>query len=433
MSKAKAWTKEEEQYLVSNYEFGNMDVILAKLNRTASSISNRAGKLRLARDLSSRKTKGKSWTNCEIQFLKDNYASDKLNMLSKKFGIGKKLVLRKASKLGLKVDRSNASYNRLWTKDEERYLADNYTFGNIDAIADHLDRTRKAITERAKLLKLARDPETARKSGCKYTINDQFFFKWSEDMAYAFGMICADGNLSKSGNDVSICLHRDDEYLLYDISKVIGSDRPIKQSKHCKMSVLNICSKPIYEDLTKLGLGPCKSKTLSIPYVPDEFIPDFIRGVMDGDGSVDAKRKKMKIVSASKDFIYQLHDMFNKIDVYSAVRNDPYVWNGIKTDFYNLTVRRRKDVKAIYHKMYDNANLHMIRKKEAFLDMGIEADDFAVKCKSRMRSIVASSATGDMMEFGSLKAAKQVGYPRVSMALKDGKVYKGFTWQYASQ
>jgi hypothetical protein len=49
---------------------------------------------------------------------------------------------------------------------------------------------------------------------------------------------------------------------------------------------LVICRKEMYDDLLRLGGTERKSLTLIWPTVPEEFLAEFVRGYVDGDGSL---------------------------------------------------------------------------------------------------------------------------------------------------
>ncbi len=63
---------------------------------------------------------------------------------------------------------------------------------------------------------------------------------------------------------------------------------------------LRIGSHRLYDSLVSLGLYPRKSLTVQFPKIPEEFLRDFIRGYLDGDGCVflEAARgiRKKKII-----------------------------------------------------------------------------------------------------------------------------------------
>lgn len=382
-----------------------------------------------------RQGRGFEWSKEEIDDLTKMYRSTKMKDLAIYFGRSKTSVGRKALKLGLKRDPMVRDYNRIWTQKEEEYLKIHYEFGNLEKIAKKLNRTRKAVVERAKLLKLIRDKEVIRKQHQKHSINENFFSEWSNNMAYILGLFCADGNMGKNCNRISICLHKDDEYLVHKILKYMGSTHRVFICKNT--ANLSIDNLHLYNGLIKLGITPNKSKTLRSINVPKEFIPHFVRGVMDGDGSVDTKNKRMKISSASKDFANGLSDMLDKINIKHKVYNEPYMYNDTKVSFYSIRILRRKDIKKLYDMMYKYQRLYMIRKKEAFQKMGVKDKDFAIKYRNIMKPIVGKNIyTGEKIKFDSIKEACENGFCKQNLhrSLKGiASHHKNYTWRYVQK
>ena len=203
--------------------------------------------------------RGFVWVKKEEDDLIRSYNTTKMKDLVVYFERSKTAIRRKALKMGLKRNQTLRDYHRGWTEKEEEHLRQNYEFGNLEKIAKKHKRTRKAITERAKLLKLKRDPEIVRKQSCKYRINDLFFNSWGDNMAYVLGLFCADGNMSKSSNNINICLHKNDAYLIKKIYNIMGSTHRVYYDKN----VAKFCvdNKHLYNDLLKLGITPNKSNT----------------------------------------------------------------------------------------------------------------------------------------------------------------------------
>ena len=378
--------------------------------------------------------RGFIWTKEDEQYLKDNYSTQNKKDLIKFYNKSWNAITRKASNLGLKRDIKAREYNRGWSEEETRYLIDNYEFGDIAIIAKKLNRTKKAITERAKLLKITRDPETTRKLSQKYKVNEDFFKNWSDDMAYVLGIICADGNISKvnHGNRVSVVLHIDDEYLIKEIYNSMESNHKTYYSKNT--AILSIDNKHIYNDLLNLGIIPNKSKTLGHIKVPKTYKAAFIRGVLDGDGSVDSKNKRAKIVTASKEFADCLSKTLYDIDIDHKIYNNAYSHNNKLTDFYVIRIIRRQAVKKLYELTYKDAKLFLKRKKKSFEKMGIKSDNFSIK--NHMRFVAVKGVhikTGKTIKFNSLKEASKNGFARThiySVTKGRYKQYKGYTWEY---
>lgn len=370
------------------------------------------------------------WTKEEEQKLIEIFNKYDWDDLISIFNRPKTAILKKTSKLGLKRDLRLQKYNRIWIEQETKYLIEHYATGNISDIAKILNRSKKAICERAKILKLKRQIIYR-----KHKINEDFFAEWSNDMAYVLGLICADGCLSSSQYSISIYLHKNDSYLLEKISKSMKSTYKVHFKKN--MSTLTIHSKKMYNDLLELNLTSAKSLTLECPEIPQEFIPKFILGVLDGDGSIDVSRRRAKISTASDRFAQKLCLLLEKINIVHKIYNEPYVWRGNKRDFFNIRILRDNDLRRLYNAMYDNTTLFMKRKKKAFIEMGILEKDFGIRNKSIMRPLIATNIkTGKKIKFGSVKEAVESGFTRPHIYdVLHGRYthHKGYTWKYATK
>lgn len=110
---------------------------------------------------------------------------------------------------------------------------------------------------------------------------------WSPDVAYAVGVIATDGNLSKDGRHLSVTSK--DKELLETLRKCLWLSNAITLT-------VNGAGQPYFrlqwgnrrfiEGLHMLGLTPAKSLTLGALAIPDAYFADFLRGCIDGDGSI---------------------------------------------------------------------------------------------------------------------------------------------------
>lgn len=137
-------------------------------------------------------------------------------------------------------------------------------------------------------------------------VNEEFFSKWSPEMAYVLGVICTDGNLSmphirdgryknNAGTNIKrLNLSQKEPELLEKVLKLMDCNARLVFSPKMQYGEVisgekyffNIHNDRIFADLLSLGLTPNKSRTLKFPPVPDEHLRHFIRGCWDGDGSV---------------------------------------------------------------------------------------------------------------------------------------------------
>ncbi|MFA7219502.1 MAG: hypothetical protein WC119_03290 [Synergistaceae bacterium] len=132
--------------------------------------------------------------------------------------------------------------------------------------------------------------KTGNKSGgrLKYHVNHDFFKVWSHDMAYVLGFWFADGHIYCPNKTFILDQHDKDKPLIEKIAGIMGSDRPVQvvSQKVSKMARMVVVSSTIVEDIIKLGGKENKSLDILFPVIPKKYLPDFVRGYFDGDGSI---------------------------------------------------------------------------------------------------------------------------------------------------
>ena len=117
--------------------------------------------------------------------------------------------------------------------------------------------------------------------------------EWSDTMAYVVGLLATDGCLSSDRRHV-ILTSRDRELvetflacLGRPIRYSVGRTRRGKRAYYAQFSDV-----AFYDWLLARGLTPRKSLTLGAIDVPDAYLIQLARGLLDGDGSVCVFRNK---------------------------------------------------------------------------------------------------------------------------------------------
>lgn len=154
----------------------------------------------------------------------------------------------------------------------------------------------------------------------KYTYNVDVFLKENDISYYLLGAFMTDGHIrinKKRTNTKYASICSSDLDWLSKIKDLICPELKIKfdkQSDSC--GAIYIHSKQIVDWLISKGCHPKKSLNLQFPNIPEIYLPDFIRGCIDGDGTVYYGKNKRGydfyyccLVSASKNFIYD----FNRV------------------------------------------------------------------------------------------------------------------------
>lgn len=141
--KYKYWTQQEIDFLKENYGRIPAKEIAERLNKTYSSITSKANKLRICFN--------DDYTDKEIEILKKYYNKISLSLLVKKLkGRTKKSIKDKASKLKI----TKRKIMKKWTEDEIDFLKKNYGKKLAKDIGKRINRNPKSIRDKAHLLKL---------------------------------------------------------------------------------------------------------------------------------------------------------------------------------------------------------------------------------------------------------------------------------------
>lgn len=114
-------------------------------------------------------------------------------------------------------------------------------------------------------------------------------FKWSSELAYTVGLIATDGSLSKDGRHITF--KSVDLELLETFKRTLGITNKISENKEVRKNrkkayVIQMGSIQFYRWLLRIGLFPAKTYTLGIIAIPQKYFRDFLRGHLDGDGSI---------------------------------------------------------------------------------------------------------------------------------------------------
>lgn len=199
----------------------------------------------------------------------------------------------------------------------------------------------------------------------EYNVNPFVFQRINnEESAYWLGFIYADGCMCDESR-IQMILKGSDYHHLEKMKIFLNWNgsirRGIRENKYDICKLVFRC-KPMFEDLLALGCHPNKSKDLIFPtkeQVPDEFLFHFIRGYVDGDGSL-GKLKRGNIW-------YPRFSLCGTYDFIDGMLN--------RTGWKRNKIQVRKDGLAIIewqgkygkefaHQLYDDANIYLDRKYE---------------------------------------------------------------------
>ena len=200
-------------------------------------------------------------------------------------------------------------------------------------------------------------------------LNTGFFSTWSREMGYVLGVLYTDGCLhisrfasaSRVRRVPMLSVAQKEPELLNKVLALMDCDAKLRYRPRHKYGAatagavyyFSLQCAEMLPDLVRLGMKPRKSLDVDFPDVPDEFMPHFIRGCWDGDGSVYFERKQLKqirasFVSGSKRFI---DGMVAALQKAGLPPRTIYVRPG-KTPSYYFRFERQHCMK-LFHFLYD--------------------------------------------------------------------------------
>lgn len=147
---------------------------------------------------------------------------------------------------------------------------------------------------------------------------DHDFFKTvdTEEKAYILGLLATDGCVYSKTSRVCLSLQARDEDILADIKRCMNLQSPILDRPKGSfpgsgpMKYISFSSRQIVADLAKLGVIPRKSKLLTYSSIPHHLERHYLRGLLDGDGSIH--RRKMFYFLGTEALIDGVIDAVNR-------------------------------------------------------------------------------------------------------------------------
>ena len=220
---------------------------------------------------------------------------------------------------------------------------------------------------------------------------DNLYFETidTEYKSYILGFIFADGSIYDGRTKdrpnrqlrLSIYCASSDDYIFdkllqdnEDISKTISIRK--ERENEVPISVIRVTSNALCNKLISLGCNINKSKIgMTFPDLPPDLIPHFIRGFLDGDGSILHTKHKYsyqrvsnyKLNKKPKEFIHKLRIAFistdklflDKIVFYLKLNSFSYTKKG---NCNTLWIDNLQEVKNSLNYLYNNANYYLTRK-----------------------------------------------------------------------
>jgi len=217
-----------------------------------------------------------------------------------------------------------------------------------------------------------------REKSLKFRCNEHYFdIINTEHKAYWLGLLAADGYIKDATPlGFGISLKDEDKYILEELKKDIEFTGEIKtyttkpgySYTTTTYSRLVISSPYLRERLIQLGIKSHKTTVLTFPtnqQIPQPLIRHFIRGYIDGNGSIThggptlLDRPQIK-VCGTYEFLTELQKILNTN--HKINRKKEQQERNINS--WNITISGRKDVLRILKLLYLDCSIYLKRKQK---------------------------------------------------------------------
>lgn len=205
--------------------------------------------------------------------------------------------------------------------------------------------------------------------------SDYFSSIDSAEKAYWLGFLYTDGSVDhyRSTGRVRLQLQEADLETLIQYKEDLGIDSKLLYDKRPNSTCVSVefNDEQIFNDLGKLGIIPNKTyESHHIPFdkVPEEYIPAFLLGLFDGDGSLTYSADMSKDVTLNFTSYYEtvVEDFQREID--KLVNKETHNKNFF-TSAWHTQWRGRKQVLAILDILYANSPRHLKRKYDKYVQL----------------------------------------------------------------
>lgn len=165
-------------------------------------------------------------------------------------------------------------------------LYNRYYVGQVVKLANTTDS--KSVARKSLRVQLPPCPLLAPPFMSRHKLPDKNF-DWSTELAYIVGLLTTDGNLSNDGRHIN--MRSSDLQLLNTFKKCLHISNKIAQTHNDGFAKrpcyrIQFGNVQFYRWLLKIGLFPNKTYTIRNLRIPNLYFRDFLRGHLDGDGSI---------------------------------------------------------------------------------------------------------------------------------------------------
>lgn len=156
---------------------------------------------------------------------------------------------------------------------------------NYKEIGVKLNRDPRTVS---KIIKSSSVEQSRVKRRCKYNVNEEFLENITSESMWLIGLLAADGWIKKD-RYIGIAQSGDEgSDIITEVKRLLSYNAPTYEKETIgRISYsINITSNKLVDNLSKYNIIPNKSLIYKLPNLDGDNFRDYLRGYVDGDGSI---------------------------------------------------------------------------------------------------------------------------------------------------
>lgn len=284
--------------------------------------------------------------------------------MSSKFGCSAQVIRQNLEYYGLDYTPPSwkkgkqLDYLRQHPEIDKDWLIENWidTDKSLSTLASEFGVSESLLEYRVHFYRLTKPRKYKIDCGKLFNIKDP-------EIWYLAGLIATDGYLKNNADTIDISLVGSDENrLLNDINEYLDSRHPLRTRG--KISTLVISAEGVKEFFNKNFDIPLTKKTYTLKtpslFISEDCIKAYILGSLDGDGSISSTRSRIRLVTASEDYIDGMITLINK---YSGVTANKYIVHRKNASYPGLAITGKNKCRKFLTWLYSyKPRLYLERK-----------------------------------------------------------------------
>lgn len=297
-------------------------------------------------------------------YVEDNISTEEI---ARMLGVGSTTIWNRLRKWGVEI-KPKGWASRNFTDEEEARIGELYLSGYSTKEIMRMYGLSHHISISAALDRQGVERRSPTESNMKYDLNiDTFDVIDTEEKAYWWGFLWADGcvHINKEGRPVfSMQLQKRDKHHLVRFQDFIGSTHELFNRQDAPGWKITIGNIPFCESLIRLGIEVGRPNIRPIlNYLPEHLIHHWVRGFMDGDGTVSAKPDSGMGFCGT----YDILDIVGSwVENYTGAPVTGRIKKHSTAELYYLNYSGRVIALKVLDWIYEGANVWLERKRDRF-------------------------------------------------------------------